>query len=72
MLFVESAHALPAADFKNYYLRDEGQHNGIFRISESRCELLSKIIIFVMKDNSPISLMIFFSVVNCFQKLLSS
>ena len=58
--------------FKNYYLRDEGQPT-IFRISTLPCcELLSKIIIFVMKDNLPIVKRHYKAVVNCFQKLLSS
>nr|WP_157967258.1 MULTISPECIES: hypothetical protein [Chryseobacterium] len=51
MFFVESAYALPAADFKNYYLRDEGQQNRREYPTKRSCELLSKIIIFVMKDN---------------------
>ena len=58
--------------FKNYYLRDEGQQFWKTPAGRECCELLSKIIIFVMKDNlitgTPFSL----KVVNCFQKLLSS
>ena len=58
--------------FKNYYLRDEGQHIIVTPESHNRCELLSKIIIFVMKDN-VIKYSLYSSfVVNCFQKLLSS
>ncbi len=37
--------------FKNYYLRDEGQPVGLRTERGFCCELLSKIIIFVMKDN---------------------
>ena len=37
--------------FKNYYLRDEGQQDFVNIINAGCCELLSKIIIFVMKDN---------------------
>lgn len=51
MLFVESAYAFPVADFKNYYLLDEGQQELIWFAGYLSCELLSKIIIFVMKDN---------------------
>ena len=58
--------------FKNYYLRDEGQHQHLSRCSCRCCELLSKIIIFVMKDNSKTRVLVFICVVNCFQKLLSS
>ena len=58
--------------FKNYYLRDEGQQNLLGFYLALRCELLSKIIIFVMKDNPFCELLDWFSVVNCFQKLLSS
>ena len=58
--------------FKNYYLRDEGQQRLPHFWDSLCCELLSKIIIFVMKDNRcslPTWAML---VVNCFQKLLSS
>ena len=58
--------------FKNYYLRDEGQLSHNFIIFVYSCELLSKIIIFVMKDNSFLSMVLWPTVVNCFQKLLSS
>ena len=58
--------------FKNYYLRDEGQHMSTKNWSCASCELLSKIIIFVMKDNSLGNFALRFQVVNCFQKLLSS
>ena len=58
--------------FKNYYLRDEGQLQTIIEDDPSCCELLSKIIIFVMKDNALAIPMRKFRVVNCFQKLLSS
>ena len=58
--------------FKNYYLRDEGQLPQDIRWWQSSCELLSKIIIFVMKDSEAIRLMCTDMVVNCFQKLLSS
>ena len=58
--------------FKNYYLRDEGQL--IFGSANNyvSCELLSKIIIFVMKDNGTVDKEYRATVVNCFQKLLSS
>ena len=58
--------------FKNYYLRDEGQPEKFICFVRNSCELLSKIIIFVMKDNWSVLLSISWSVVNCFQKLLSS
>ena len=58
--------------FKNYYLRDEGQQNNGLQMNAQGCELLSKIIIFVMKDNLGLRVPIGLSVVNCFQKLLSS
>ena len=58
--------------FKNYYLRDEGQHRFAVGLLSVGCELLSKIIIFVMKDNIGWWFFISSAVVNCFQKLLSS
>ena len=58
--------------FKNYYLRDEGQRDSQIHSRIPSCELLSKIIIFVMKDNPLFVLAFFCYVVNCFQKLLSS
>ena len=58
--------------FKNYYLRDEGQPSLWNSASIGGCELLSKIIIFVMKDNKIFEIESSKSVVNCFQKLLSS
>ena len=58
--------------FKNYYLRDEGQQSTAKILSVDSCELLSKIIIFVMKDSESAKEKRFLKVVNCFQKLLSS
>ena len=58
--------------FKNYYLRDEGQLRIGIANAHLRCELLSKIIIFVMKDNYTTEQGAGSYVVNCFQKLLSS
>ena len=58
--------------FKNYYLRDEGQPDLQYSYWGQSCELLSKIIIFVMKDNLILPFSITLGVVNCFQKLLSS
>ena len=58
--------------FKNYYLRDEGQRSRKLRDETTGCELLSKIIIFVMKDNTNEEVEKVKVVVNCFQKLLSS
>ena len=58
--------------FKNYYLRDEEQHYEIKVEVIDGCELLSKIIIFVMKNNPIIFFAKLTLVVNCFQKLLSS
>ena len=58
--------------FKNYYLRDEGQLCESKSLIISCCELLSKIIIFVMKDNKQTFKLRIMPVVNCFQKLLSS
>ena len=58
--------------FKNYYLRDTTQQ-GIERVVKSYCcELLSKIIIFVTRHNKNGVLCSSCTVVNCFQKLLSS
>ena len=58
--------------FKNYYLRDTTQHYNNFRWCSWCCELLSKIIIFVTRHNSANISPHVWSVVNCFQKLLSS
>ena len=58
--------------FKNYYLRDEGQLGRCDHSFNSCCELLSKIIIFVMKDSLKNIALEAIEVVNCFQKLLSS
>ena len=58
--------------FKNYYLRDEGQLQAKLNALTVSCELLSKIIIFVMKDNDSTQKVYLLCVVNCFQKLLSS
>ena len=58
--------------FKNYYLRDEEQPQPAKNIADFGCELLSKIIIFVMKNNYAVFLNKIKPVVNCFQKLLSS
>ena len=58
--------------FKNYYLRDEEQHKLWWKHSSSCCELLSKIIIFVTRNNTSIWIIVLECVVNCFQKLLSS
>ena len=58
--------------FKNYYLRDEGQRCHLKEWRKISCELLSKIIIFVMKDNCESVEVVIYCVVNCFQKLLSS
>ena len=58
--------------FKNYYLRDEGQLNKKKFVFGYCCELLSKIITFVMKDNIRDPFLNCIKVVNCFQKLLPS
>ena len=58
--------------FKNYYLRDEEQQKKARTNKAQRCELLSKIIIFVTRNNTSIWLLLIIMVVNCFQKLLSS
>ncbi len=58
--------------FKNYYLRDEEQRYSVLKNITDSCELLSKIIIFVTRNNSGFILSITRPVVNCFQKLLSS
>ena len=58
--------------FKNYYLRDEEQHTEIWKHEEIGCELLSKIIIFVTRNNGTSQRNARRTVVNCFQKLLSS
>ncbi len=58
--------------FKNYYLRDYEQL--AYRVFNWQlcCELLSKIIIFVITNNNVFSMKNLSVVVNCFQKLLSS
>ena len=58
--------------FKNYYLRDTTQLTLVESQREDRCELLSKIIIFVTRHNSINEVYKWLCVVNCFQKLLSS
>ena len=58
--------------FKNYYLRDTTQHRVDSSVKNARCELLSKIIIFVTRHNPSNGNEVRFLVVNCFQKLLSS
>ena len=58
--------------FKNYYLRDTTQLIKTTYKSISRCELLSKIIIFVTRHNNVKQMFQLDWVVNCFQKLLSS
>ena len=58
--------------FKNYYLRDEEQHPIAVAYNIASCELLSKIIIFVTRNNGYPFQDTPFGVVNCFQKLLSS
>ena len=58
--------------FKNYYLRDEEQQIRIMLVTIQGCELLSKIIIFVTRNNLEFPNKLASKVVNCFQKLLSS
>ena len=58
--------------FKNYYLRDEEQLTKSFKMDGNSCELLSKIIIFVTRNNAGLISKDEVPVVNCFQKLLSS
>ena len=58
--------------FKNYYLRDTTQPSFFVLKWLICCELLSKIIIFVTRHNSKLQKALVSSVVNCFQKLLSS
>ena len=58
--------------FKNYYLRDTTQQITFIIIIWIRCELLSKIIIFVTRHNLTVKKEWYSLVVNCFQKLLSS
>ena len=58
--------------FKNYYLRDTTQLVYFFQKSWASCELLSKIIIFVTRHNLRFLFSMSPTVVNCFQKLLSS
>ena len=58
--------------FKNYYLRDEEQPSHIIVQALCSCELLSKIIIFVTRNNRRSQKAAHLGVVNCFQKLLSS
>ena len=58
--------------FKNYYLRDTTQLITFVTLTIPGCELLSKIIIFVTRHNYQESEKMGWSVVNCFQKLLSS
>ena len=58
--------------FKNYYLRDEEQPPNPKATDAGSCELLSKIIIFVTRNNFEFEYDNYELVVNCFQKLLSS
>ena len=58
--------------FKNYYLRDTTQRWYPIPLQNIRCELLSKIIIFVTRHNKGLHFKQIKNVVNCFQKLLSS
>ena len=58
--------------FKNYYLRDTTQLFTPKAHRCYRCELLSKIIIFVTRHNKLMLYDGLIFVVNCFQKLLSS
>ena len=58
--------------FKNYYLRDTTQLPVRLCPYPMRCELLSKIIIFVTRHNDRYTFLVEMRVVNCFQKLLSS
>ena len=58
--------------FKNYYLRDTTQLPEPKGCRLFRCELLSKIIIFVTRHNVRWWYTLLDWVVNCFQKLLSS
>ena len=58
--------------FKNYYLRDTTQQEILSNDKTIRCELLSKIIIFVTRHNLVNKKAVTGLVVNCFQKLLSS
>ena len=58
--------------FKNYYLRDTTQPLRCLHKKKTRCELLSKIIIFVTRHNLKTPPNNCHAVVNCFQKLLSS
>ena len=58
--------------FKFYYLRDEEQQQSHVTENRNSCELLSNFIIFGTKNNESCSLPKVFSVVNCFQILLSS
>ena len=58
--------------FKNYYLRDTTQPDETPALFYNGCELLSKIIIFVTRHNRCCVCNGKQSVVNCFQKLLSS
>ena len=58
--------------FKNYYLRDTKQQTQHDHHHLACCELLSKIIIFVTRNNTSWILIENNCVVNCFQKLLSS
>ena len=58
--------------FKNYYLRDTTQLVKFLCFLDTSCELLSKIIIFVTRHNLNEAGYKPWTVVNCFQKLLSS
>ena len=58
--------------FKNYYLRDTTQPIIQACTTLFSCELLSKIIIFVTRHNYDLHRSRRRTVVNCFQKLLSS
>ena len=72
ILLKAQCHTLLWIAFKNYYLRDEEQLFTRRLHWVTCCELLSKIIIFVTRNNTKFLIMPVRDVVNCFQKLLSS
>ena len=72
ILLKAQCHTLLWIAFKNYYLRDEEQLKLSIKDKDDSCELLSKIIIFLTRNNKQTLTTEMQTVVNCFQKLLSS
>ena len=57
--------------FKSLYLWYSKQLYGLSDLEKLRCELLSKVYIFDIRNNCISNLLVLFAVVNCFQKFIS-